>query len=80
MNLDLVKNANDILELETDKSKRKEVQESDKYEQWTKKKIEIISYCSKNYDQSLNVKKECPDFELLMEELERDHDLYQSDY
>jgi hypothetical protein len=79
MNTELQKNYNDLLEAEPDKAKRKELQESDKLREWTKKKMEIISYCSKNLEYKLDAMTKCPEFEELSKELKRDHELYLSD-
>ncbi len=80
MNTELQKNTNDILEAETDKSKRKELQESDKFRQWTKKEFELLNYCSKNFDYNLEAMIKCTEFDLLSKELKRGRELYQSDY
>jgi hypothetical protein len=80
MRTELMKNANDVLEAESDVTKRKEVQKSDAYKQWTKKKFEIGGFCSKNFKSNLKDDQECPDFEAWKTESKRDKDLYQSEF
>jgi hypothetical protein len=79
MNSELQKNTNDMLEAETDLAKRKELQESEEMQEWTAKKLEISSYCSKNFDYSLSDMSKCPEYEQLSQELKRDRELHDSD-
>ena len=77
MKTDLIKITNDMLESETDKSKRTELIETDDYKQWTKKKSEIGGFCSKNFSDNGDEMKKCPDYEALNKELERDGKLHE---
>ena len=77
MNSDLMKITNDLLEAETDKTKRKELIESDNFKEWTKKKMERLSYCSKNYSDKLEDVENCKESDSLFKELERDRKLHE---
>ena len=77
---EIQKNQNDLLEAEKDTVKRKELQDSEEYEKWSSKKMEIMKHCNKNFDDKLDEVKKCPEFDAMMKELDRDHELYQSDF
>ena len=77
MNADLMKITNDILEAETEKTERKQLIESDNYKQWTKKKLERLSYCSKNYSDNLQDMAKCKEYDALSKELARDRKLHE---
>jgi hypothetical protein len=78
MNTELQKNTNDLLEAETDQAKRTELQNSEEMQEWTAKKLEVSSYCSKNFEYSLTEMSKCPEYDLMSKELKRDHELHQS--
>jgi hypothetical protein len=76
---ELTKHSNEFLASESDKEAQKALQDSEDYEQWTKKDEEIIQFCNKKYKDYFGDEK-CPEYKTFHTEFERSHELYQSDW
>jgi hypothetical protein len=80
MSTEILKITNDLLEAEPDATKRKEIQNSDDFKKWTKKKLEILSFCSNNFEYNILNMSKCNEYDELSKELKRNRELYQSEF